>query len=302
MIPSPGCIYSVVQLASVANLHARRSMTEWVSAAREHGGYLAAANDLDGRAQFLINKGLVTAGEVIRVVPRLAAINSLPRERAEYELARLILLHAPPPWLGIAVDGRRVERAYIPEYDLEYLAWIEPNLDELLCEVFKELQPKKPTIEAELGLAAELVVMAALKRAGSHPVHVSLISDAYGYDIEVGGKIADRIEVKAASPKTAGSFHLSRNEYEKCLQHKDEWRLVQVIFSTAAFVSPHLDVSHIEEIYELGAANTRGLVPVDTPTFKWEESAIITPSAESWRPLTLRPSSDFSIAGFTSSA
>ncbi len=291
----------MVQLTSVANLRERRSVADWVGAAREHGGYLAAANDLDGRAEFLIDKGLVTFAGAIQVAPRLSAINALPRSRAEYELARLILLHDPPPWLGVAVDGHRVERAYIPEYDLEYLSWLEPHLDELLCDVFRELQPTKDKTETELGLAAELFVMGALRHANFRPVHVALISDAYGYDIEVGRESVDRIEVKGASPKTAGTFHLSRNEYEKSLLYKDEWRLVQVIFSTAAFVSQRLDVTHIEEIHELSATSLSAIIPLDTPAFKWEESAIITPAADSWQPWALRPSPDFSIEGFTMS-
>jgi hypothetical protein len=301
MIPSSGCIYCVSQLTSVADLSQRRSLTDWVSAAREHGGYLAAANDLGARAEFMLEKGLVTIGEAVYVSPRLRAINALPRERAEYELARLILLFDPPQWLDVAVDSRRVERAYIPEYDLDYLSWIEPHLDELLCDVFRQLQPKKSTIEEELGWAAERVVMGALQHAGLQPVHVALISDAYGYDIEVRRETVDRIEVKAAGPRTAGSFHLSRNEYEKCLRHGSEWRLIQVVFSNAAFVASRLDLSHIKEVYEVSAADIRSIIPPDSPGFKWEDSALLTPARESWQIWDSRPRPDFSIEGLACS-
>ena len=302
MIPSNGCINSLRLLGSVGVLDSRSDIDEWVKAAKSLGGYLAAAMNLSGWALYAIETGLVNDEDGIQVAPRLRALLALDSQRSQYELARLMLVTNPPPWIQVAVAGGVVQREYIPANDLDDLLWLEPRLDEMLIDVASQDSPAESQFQAELGTAAEYVVMDALRHSGLYPVHVALISNAYGYDIEVdrGRSGVERLEVKAAGPGTAHMFHLSRNEFDKCVKYGDEWRLIQVVFSSAAFVSPLVNCSHVEAIRELHAFELRALVPPDTDNFMWEKSAVLRPEGDTWHALELRPTPEFVIKGFGS--
>ena len=143
-----------------------------------------------------------------------------------------------------------------------------------------------------------LFVLAALARAGASPLHVSKLSDSYGYDIECSGVTVNRIEVKAASQTSQSKFHISRNEFEKSLHYGRQWRLLQVVFTNTAFVSDRLDSSHIASVRELRYGVLQELVPVDTQAFKWTESAQITTGSEVWGAPDIELDPDFHIAGF----
>lgn len=300
MIPSNGCVNSLRLLGSVAALDSRSDVHQWVTAAKSLGGYLAAATDLFSWAEYAIEAGLVNAEDRIQLSARLCAILDLDTRRSQYELARLILVIDPPNWIKAAVAGGVVQRNYIPQADLDDLLWLEPRLDELLIDIATRESPVDSEFKAELGLAAECVVMDALRHSGLKPIHVALISNFYGYDIEVdrGQKGVDRLEVKAAVSGTAGTFHLSRNEFDKCIRYGSEWRLIQVVFSTKIFLSAVLDCSHLEAIHELKSDKLRTLVPPESPQFRWEESALLTPEHDAWQPLELRPAPGFLTKGF----
>ncbi|WP_198167214.1 DUF3883 domain-containing protein [Microbispora sp. ATCC PTA-5024] len=219
------------------------------------------------------------------------------------DVARILLAAAPPPWLRLAVSAGSVTRAYIPAEDLRALLWLEPELDRILLDAYAQLdQQDQEEIRKRVGDAAELVVLAALQRAGHRPARVSQISDSYGYDIEVRGTSIDRIEVKAAGPTTRGTFHLTRNEYAKSLQHGQQWRLVQVVFSSAAFVADELNTSHVEGVFQLAAGTLQKVVPPDTPQFAWEGSALLSPPDTAWCSPGLVLDPDFKCPGIRSAA
>lgn len=300
MIPTNGCVYSIRLLGSVALVQQRRSVDDWLDAAKFHGTYLAAANNLRGWALFMLQNGLANQNETVELSPRAEAVVSLDAKRGQYELARLLLLIDPPAWIQLAVEGRTVRREYIPQDDLRDLRWLEPRLDELLIDVAGKIAPPDTDFLDRLGRAGEYVVMAALKHCGLRPRHVALLSDSYGYDVEAlstdGG--VDRIEVKAAGRGTAGQFHLSRNEFDKSVMYGPEWRVIRVVFNGEALVASRLDCSHIDSIHELNAATLRALVPFDSSSFQWETSALLSPTGDDWVPLSIRPAPDFWIEGF----
>ena len=162
-------------------------------------------------------------------------------------MARLLLLFIPPPWLATAVGPSGVRREYIPSRHLERLSWLGDELDGLLIEAHEFVTAEeRKAFRKRFGNAAELVILAAKERKGAQPVHVAAFSDAYGYDIECRLPVTQRIEVKAASGNTCCHFHLTRNEYEKSRLLGAEWRLLQVVFSTRAFVAERLTVLDIE--------------------------------------------------------
>ncbi|MFG2333387.1 DUF3883 domain-containing protein [Streptomyces sp. NPDC048604] len=302
LLPRHGVAYAAVLLAHVARLSPRQGVDEWVTAARQHGSYLAAATDLHSPAQALLAAGLASTGEEgsIGLTRPLAALAASGDSRRAMRHAAVTLLAAQPPaWLRVAVGSESVERAYIPQPDLEALSWLGEALDEVLTEARRLVGDREePDLAKEIGDAAEEIVVAALRAAGRKPLHVARISDAYGYDVELSDGPIRFLEVKAAGPRTADSFHLSRNEFDTSVRRGDAWRIVQVVFEASAFVTDRITAADVREIRELPAAAVRALVPGDTPGFKWETSAVLTPPASMWLPSRLTPDPDFLRRGF----
>lgn len=260
---------------------------------------MAHALDLDRIASGLIQLGLVSLRDQVVLDDALAELSDQADRSTLMAIARILFLHAPPFWMTLAVSNGRVSREYIPTGDLEDLQWIEPELDQFLIDIYSSVPTRKQDAFAKrLGDAAELFVVAGLKKAGANPVHVAKLSDAYGYDIECLAEHTDRIEVKAASGNTLGCFHLSRNEFDKSAFYAKEWRLVQVVFSNRAFVADQLDASHIDEIRELRFGALQKLVVPDTPAFRWTESAVITPSQDAWHSARIELDPAFVTNGF----
>ncbi|MTJ86732.1 DUF3883 domain-containing protein, partial [Nocardia seriolae] len=296
-----GLCYAVLLLARTATLAPRRTVDDWIAAARMHGSFLASAIDLEVPSTMLVDRGLARIGRSLELSPQLAAATDCRDADGLFQVARLLLITAPPAWLRLAVSRDGVTREYIPASDLDSLRWLEPNLDRLLIEAHEHAYSSAETEwQKQIGDAAELFVLAALRHSGLKPVHVARISDVYGYDIEVRDPRTERIEVKAAGPRTARTFHLSRNEFDKSQQHGDEWRLLQVIFESSAFVAEELNQSHVEGVYEIDSHQLRRIVPPDSPRFFWEESALITPPEEAWRRSHLALDPEFTIPGFRS--
>jgi hypothetical protein len=286
-------------LTHVAVVAPRESVDDWIQAATMYGGHLAAATDLSTPARQLVDCGLAKDGVWIEVAPQLTALVEHERGLALREIAQLLLLASPPVWLLFAVSDAGVAREYIPESDLKALRWLEPDLDSMLTRAYEQLSSAESASHAkEIGDAGELFVLAALRYAGARATHVAQFSDAFGYDIDVNKPDRQRLEVKAAGPKTAGQFHLTRNEFMACERHGKEWRIVQVVFNSAAFIARELNVSHVTGIYALESATILSIVPPDTEHFIWQESAKIRPSEESWRQAGLVLDPNFKIPGF----
>ncbi|MEU3322389.1 DUF3883 domain-containing protein [Streptomyces sp. NPDC006785] len=304
LLPGHGVAYATVLLAHVARISPRRGIDEWVAAARQHGSYLATATDLSTPAQALVATGLALMDEegTIRLARPLAALAASGNaRRAMHHAAVTLLTTQPPAWLRVAVVGERVEHAYIPQPDLDALSWLREDLDEVLSEARRLVDTRlEADLAKEIGDVAEEVVIAALKAAGQKPVHVARISDAYGYDVELLDEPVRFLEVKAAGPQTADRFHLSRNEFNTCVRRGDAWRIVQVVFDASAFIANPIRAADVREIRELSATAVRGLVPGDTSEFRWESSAVLTPSASLWHPSDLTPDPGFLRRGFVS--
>jgi hypothetical protein len=302
LIPSRGRCHGVLLLCHSARLGVRRGYTEWIEAARRRPTFMAGALNLDQIARDLVQLGLASLSpERVVVDPALAELSSQADPATLLAIAKVLLSKKPPFWLTFAIQDRRVLREYIPQDALEDLSWIEPNLDEFLISL--HLSSAESTLENAfnkwLGDAAELFIFAALNKARAAPIHVSKISDAYGYDIECTGSGTSKIEVKAASRNTQRSFHISRNEFDKSQIYRTEWRLIQVVFKNRAFVDSQLNSSHIHAVRQLDAATLTELVPKDTAFFKWTESALITAPAAIWAPVDLVLDEDFIVEGFS---
>jgi hypothetical protein len=309
MLPLHGVAFSVFLLANSARYTTHPSMTAWVNAARSKSSYMAAAADLERPAAELLRMRLASQDRGITLAPQLLALAERGDRETLVGVARLLLTHAPPVWLHLAVSATDVFREYIPQADLQGLAWLEPDLDDVLRSSFAAIPASQhdAALRQQIGDAAELFLMTAFASAGMRPLHVSRLSDAYGYDIEIIGgegdaRFVDRVEVKSAGPRTRGSFHLSRNEFEKSRVYGSQWRLLQVVFKSSAFVATWIDDSHVEGVYELSSAALDEVVPSDTPEFRWTESAFFTLGTAHWEVAQVPLECGFSIPGFMQTA
>ncbi|WP_161494149.1 DUF3883 domain-containing protein [Microcella alkaliphila] len=260
--------------------------------------YLAAALDHETRAKYLVETHLVSAGPEIVGTERILAVSARADRATKLAIAAIILEQTPPPWLQVAVVGSSVHFEIIPTADLEALSWIGDDLEQLLIDAARNDPPTQEIIKLGVGRAAELVVLGALAASGEHPLHVSEISDGYGYDIESteNGRIR-RLEVKGCTGSTSASFHLSRNEYEKSRYFGSEWMVVQVSFADEVLVSEEIRPWHVLGIRELSSADVLELVPPDPEEFRWEKSALLTPKASRWRPSAIAVPLDLCLPG-----
>ena len=259
---------------------------------------MAGALDLDRCARELVRIGLVTVADVVRVSQRLTSLTGRADKPTLVAIASLLLKADPPPWLLIATSEGTVLHEYIPSDDLRDLKWLDPFLDRIILEVAvcRDRDTLRP-LRAGLGRAGELVVLASLEAAGLPALHVADVSDSYGYDIETTGAHKQRLEVKSTTSANSGTFHITRNEYNVCRQFRNEWRVVQVTFESAVMSDPVITACHVLAISELASEHLAGLVPADSATFRWTESAIVRPPAKFWVPSTLRVPVGLSLPG-----
>ncbi|MGV9211060.1 protein NO VEIN domain-containing protein [Micromonospora sp. RB23] len=265
-----------------------------MGAASAQGGFIAVATDLTAHAERMLAVGLAKQTRSIVLAPPLAGIASIANSATLRHIARVLLTYDEPSWLRLAVSPHRVSREYIPTNVLRDLEWLDPELDDILLDVVRSVSPSRESEFAKrIGDAAEAVILAALRADGRNPTHVAPISDTFGYDIECSGPPVLRVEVKGCSVNTRGTFHLSRNEYNKSVVYGDEWILTQVVFKSEAFVASVLKPAHIAGVFEVSARDVASVVPSDTTEFVWTESAVITPLPTAWRPVS------FSLADVT---
>lgn len=299
MLPSRGQCHGVFLLCRVAQLRHRRDLDEWISAARAQSTFMAHALDFERIASGLIENGLASLLDRVVVNAIFSGLSDQADRTTLLAIARILIQRNPPFWLNVAVNNLGVSREYIPSKALEQLQWIEPGLDQFLIDIQASTPiPGQDALRERIGEVAELFILAALEYGGANPVHVSKLSDSYGYDIECRGENIDRVEVKAASVNTQECFHLSRNEFDKSVVYAERWKLIQVVFSNRAFVENHLDVTHVELIRQLRSGALRQLVPSDTKAFRWTESALITVPQDMWVHSHIQLDPDFVTAGF----
>lgn len=293
MLPTHGAVTSVFHLANSIRHAPQPDISGWVNAASSRSSFLAAAIDHRPAAAFLIDAGLALVGTAISASPRLRAMSRQADRPTLIAIADLLLRTAPPRWLPVAVVGGEVRYEFIPSVDLASLAWLQPELDQLLVSAARRTANHSDTLALGLGRAAELTVFEALNQLQASPIHVADISDRFGYDIETVRGHARRWEVKGCTSRTAVSFHLSRNEFDQCRRYSDEWLLVQVEFAPEALTAESLTASHVSSIRELSTGALLAIPPPESTQFYWETSARIAPPASAWVPSSLTVPDDF---------
>lgn len=243
----------------------------------------------------LLRAGLATAGERISLDLQLSKLSHRADRASLVAIARLFLLRFPPSWIPAVVVAGNVEIGLIPSEDLDRLNWLGADLLPLIFEVNRVLMRQfDETLRQEIGRAGELVVMSALRRARLEPVHVALLSDSYGYDIDyVHGGATKRLEVKSAVERTSGRIIVSRNEFDKALLYGNSWKVIQVIFSTKIILDKCVRAADIIEIRELGSDRLHAMAPEASSTFNWIDSAEFIPHSTDWLASSLEVEPDF---------
>ncbi|MGN6210525.1 protein NO VEIN domain-containing protein [Asticcacaulis sp.] len=299
MLPSKGQCEGTFLLCRAAVLGNYKTTAQWINAARNSATQMAHALDLNQIANDMMACGLASVSETVSVSEALQPLWRELDRSTLLTVARLLIKARLPFWIHMAVKDDEVRREYIPEKDLQDLIWLEPQLDQFLIDIYEPIAKRKnEDFQKQMGDAAELLLMAALEAAGRQPIHTAKISDAIGYDIECQAPVKDRIEVKAATANTQTQFHLTRNEFEKSTIYQDSWRIIQVIFAGSVFTTTRIGAEHVAEIRELRPTWLQENVPGDTPSFKWTESALLTPKEEDWRTAELELAQDSAVPGF----
>ena len=294
-IPSHGRCHAAFLLAFSASLKNYRELRDWIDAASSRASFLASAGDIAGTADMLLRAGLATADEQISLDLQLAKLSHRADRASLVAIARLFLLRFPPSWIPAVVVAGNVEISLIPSEDLDRLNWLGADLIPLIFEVNHALtRQSDETLRQEIGRAGELVVMSALCKAGFEPVHVALLSDSYGYDIDyVQAGSTRRLEVKSAVERTSGRLIVSRNEFDKASLYGRSWKVIQVIFSTQIIINKRVKAADILKVRELESDRLHSLAPDPSPTFNWIDSAEFIPHSTDWLASDLKVDPDF---------
>lgn len=282
--PTRGQCHAVFLLIHVAGLLGISGRDAWVAAARERRTIAARSFDLRKTADALIDWGLARIEPTVSIMPPLVYLGEVADYGTLKAIAIELLRRRPPAWLrSVFIDGTvRIE--LIPSDDLAALGWLGEDIEQVLVVVYATVfGQENEEFSTRLGLAGEFAVLAALTDSGVRTRHVSLISDAYGYDLECGGaETVEGVEVKTAFPRTADRFHLSRNEFDVSRRMLSRWKVVQVVFSSRVVATGLVTAADVESVRELSAAKVSAIAPSPEDAFKWTESAIFQPTADQW--------------------
>ena len=291
MLPSHGAVYATYLLARSAQLGPRADVAAWLESSRAVGGFLGAATNLERVVRFLVTAGLAEIGEErVTISPELPRVAAADRGTL-LSIASTLLRISPPIWLSGAVSGGILRRHYVPTQAMQSLAWLEPDLEALLLGAATF---QRDDWLADMGLLGELVLLECLKCMHTEPVHVATISAAYGYDIRARRPSERWLEVKTATQSTAGSFHLSRNEFEVAVNHPDVWELHQVVVKSAALTVGELRASDVLTVRSLPVSALQRLSP-QSDCFKWEGSGVFTPADDDWLSSDIQVAADLHV-------
>ncbi|WP_281662837.1 DUF3883 domain-containing protein [Paraburkholderia fungorum] len=262
---------------------------------------MAGALDLERVAATLADGDLVSVDGCISVQKQMRGLAWRADRRTLLHIARVLLETFPPSWIGNVVSKDGVAWEYIPAVDSDALEWIGEDLLDLLTDVAtKRVLSRDEEFRQKLGRLGERILAECKRRQGERVIHVAEISDSFGYDLECypsSPNILERIEVKTALTHTNETFHITRNEREKARLYGEEWKLVQIVLSAQAAWKETISSNDVVLIRSLTAAAIVELTARDTPHFRWEESAMISPPTSMWTryPVFLNDKSEFNL-------
>jgi Domain of unknown function (DUF3883) len=296
-LPTRGRCHAAFLLAYSARVKECKDFNSWIAAALAKPTHMAASLDLKGTAKLLIDSGIARVEPFAITVGDLAKLDRVADLTTFKAIARLLLVRRPPDWLRSAVVDGHLAEEYIPEEALKAISWLDRDLEAIIVASHQELFGAADDAFLKcLGNAGELAVMSALRHSGFKPRHVSLISDRFGYDIEleVEGRILG-LEVKTAFRSTANKILLSRNEFEVAHRMGVQWNLIQVTFSSRILASQSVSFEDVERIRKLRAHWFSEVAPKEQEMFRWIDTAEFRPPDAAWDASDLVVAQEFKI-------
>lgn len=296
-LPTRGRCHAVFILIFSARVKVCKNLDLWIQAALDKPTHMAASLDLHTTANLLLDVGLVTIQSQVIVQRDLSKLDTEADLTTLKEIARVLLRKRPPNWLrAVVVDGHFAPE-FIPQQDLKAIVWLAEDLEEILVSSNLYVYGiRDDELREMLGNAGESAVMSALRRNGNNPRQVSLVSDHFGYDIEIKNSNGTfGIEVKAAVTNTAMRAFISRNEFDVAKRMADRWKLIQVTFSSGVIARGYAVADDVLEIRELTSSSLVEMAPAEGEIFRWINSAEFRPSQKHWQPSRLVVDDDFTV-------
>jgi hypothetical protein len=204
----------------------------------------------------------------------------LSREVIASRLLGEVLAGRPPAWLMNADDVETLKD--LPE-DVRGIGNVlgvpEPTLAETVGHAWSKVDVAQ---REQLGLAGEFALAGALSSAGVSVDHISLRSDAEGYDLDARvGQTRWQLEVKSTSRRGRLLVYLSRHEFETGLRSHN-WKLVVAGLDSQ---------SRLRAVAEVGRSTIAQLVPTDQDTRgRWDAVRLSLRAADVSRGLSFLPS------------
>lgn len=282
MIPSRGTCHGVFLLVHSARCGPRRSLVEWVSFAKSAPTVMAAAIDLDVIARALFDCGLASldSGAVV-LHEGLAALGRAATDDVLMMIASLLLAKSNPAWLHASTATGEFRPELVPSMELNALGWLGESLEPLLIGA-KSHEDRDNAFKNWLGAVGEFLVVTTEQHIGATVRHVSLISDAFGYDIESVRDRTRRIEVKTSVVGTEQRLYLTRNEITVASRYRDEWVLIQVVLRPEALTATTLTREHVHSSRQLAAQSVIEVLPRDSEHCRWIETVELSTSNLDW--------------------
>ena len=300
-LPTRGLCHSVFLLAQSARVKRRKSIEEWIEAARRAPTIMASALAVDSVAEFLVSQRLAGIDEDgVSIDEDLVNAGAEACTETFAAIARIILHAKPPSWVSSAVIDGIVCSELIPTSDERALEWLEDLRDPLLIDI-KKSNDQAGHFRAWLGAVGESLVVTSERQSGRSVTQVSRISDSIGFDIDSLGPGGRRcIEVKTSLESTAERFFISRNETSKALSLGVNWYLVQIILRSNTATDDQITPAHVVGSRLLKASDLLQMLPSDTITGVWMDSARIMPPKEAWGAWNLVPNLVWRVPGYRS--
>jgi hypothetical protein len=244
---------------------------------------MASALAIDSAAKLMLEDRLAVVDEGgVRVDQRLVEAGDEANTETLATIAAILLGVRPPNWFWTAVSRGSIAPEFIPTDDEESLNWLGKLRDPILLGLAAK-KGRDDSFRAWLGGLGEKLVVDSEKHQNRRVIHASRICDSFGYDIETyDGQSAWQIEVKTSLSSNARQFFISRNEANQAHQLAATWKLIQVIFDPVVATIGHVTIKDFVSARTLSADQLTGLLPKDTDTGLWIDSAHIAPRGDVW--------------------